>query len=467
MNSLNNPTINGLRSLTLDEITTADLNADNIYLSNVETSDLIIDNQITMLNGSVINAKSAIISDNEISFLDGVNSNIQSQINTHTTDILTNTVDISTNTVNILTNTVDISEMSLQTVYNVDNQIITSLNKEITVTGFNNIKNSDILFKCQNDNNIVVFSVNAGGEIRLQQLEFADVTTQNTASHVDDYETRISNLEFDTQDIEYDFDETIITSPTTTIWNLFVTTSCSLSLISFPTSLESQYYPYTNSERQLLLDISANGLVDTTLINSSNKLDASLIGAGNTDNNNFQYISTTTSNVQDQTNNLQTQITTNTVDISDMGLPRLFTHVDFGYYFQGSRHFSDNTWYEHTATWDPMSVGSLKLDVGYYHINLMVNAKNMSDFERCTSQIVIWDTDGAGSEEEKSWIMGESRDTATNILPVFYYNVQYYYNCTEANRYKVIIYNDYHVKSGTDCTISAKMQFIRMNGFNT
>ncbi len=80
INTLNVPTINGLRSLTLDEINTGDLTADNIYLENVETSDLIIDNQITMLNNSVINAGGAVISDDEISYLDNVTSNIQAQI---------------------------------------------------------------------------------------------------------------------------------------------------------------------------------------------------------------------------------------------------------------------------------------------------------------------------------------------------------------------------------------------------
>ena len=76
INTLTNPTINGLRSLALDELSTyqlntTDLNANNIYLENIETNDITVDNEIIMNNGAVIISNGTTISDLEISYLDG------------------------------------------------------------------------------------------------------------------------------------------------------------------------------------------------------------------------------------------------------------------------------------------------------------------------------------------------------------------------------------------------------------
>jgi hypothetical protein len=81
LNTLENPTISGLKHLTLDQIDTSILNADTIFLENIETSNIIIDNSITLLTGSNIAADSKNISDVELSYLDGVTSNIQTQLN--------------------------------------------------------------------------------------------------------------------------------------------------------------------------------------------------------------------------------------------------------------------------------------------------------------------------------------------------------------------------------------------------
>jgi hypothetical protein len=87
INTLDIPTINGLKNLQLDQIDTSILNADTIILENVQTSNLIVSDEIIFLAGSSIVAGSSTISDIEISYLDGVTSNIQIQIDSINTEI--------------------------------------------------------------------------------------------------------------------------------------------------------------------------------------------------------------------------------------------------------------------------------------------------------------------------------------------------------------------------------------------
>jgi hypothetical protein len=107
-NTLNIPTINGLQTLNLDELTTADLIADNIYLANLETSDITIDNDIIMSSGAKIITNGLEISDVELSYLDGIDSNIKVKIDNNTNLINTNISDIDS----LETKTTDMSYTS-------------------------------------------------------------------------------------------------------------------------------------------------------------------------------------------------------------------------------------------------------------------------------------------------------------------------------------------------------------------
>jgi len=79
LNTVDIPTISGLKHLTLDQIDTSILTAETIFLENIETRNIIIDNQMILLSGTNILTNSLNISDVEISYLDGVTSNIQAQ----------------------------------------------------------------------------------------------------------------------------------------------------------------------------------------------------------------------------------------------------------------------------------------------------------------------------------------------------------------------------------------------------
>jgi hypothetical protein len=82
LNTVDIPTISGLKHLNLDQIDTSILNADSVYLENLETSNIIIDNELKLSSGAYILANSLIISDTEISYLNNVSSNIQEQLDT-------------------------------------------------------------------------------------------------------------------------------------------------------------------------------------------------------------------------------------------------------------------------------------------------------------------------------------------------------------------------------------------------
>ena len=86
INDLGFPTINGLKSLNLDELDTTILNANTIdgniiYYNRIEGNEIIVDTKLTLTNTGVIAVGDKFISDIELTYLDGVSSNIQTQIN--------------------------------------------------------------------------------------------------------------------------------------------------------------------------------------------------------------------------------------------------------------------------------------------------------------------------------------------------------------------------------------------------
>ena len=136
--TLEHPTMNGLKSLTLDDLTTdtmnaSDLNADNIdgnYFSidTIEANDIQVDAELHLTNnGFIIVGKNTpsevIVTDDEVKHLANMRSNIQAQIDLidndtsglainvaqNTADIDANRLDISKNINYIITNTGDIS----------------------------------------------------------------------------------------------------------------------------------------------------------------------------------------------------------------------------------------------------------------------------------------------------------------------------------------------------------------------
>jgi microcystin-dependent protein len=95
-NQLTQPTINGLSNLELTDLTTDNLNANSIdgdffSILKIEADSVQVDNELELTNSGFItigkNTGSEItITDTQVGYLDGVTSNIQSQINSSSTD---------------------------------------------------------------------------------------------------------------------------------------------------------------------------------------------------------------------------------------------------------------------------------------------------------------------------------------------------------------------------------------------
>jgi microcystin-dependent protein len=95
INTLQYPTINGLKSLQLDNLTTDVLNAKNMFLESLEVADIVVDSKLTIGDDAVIDTNGLEISNEELSYLDGATSNIQSQLGNLNTRVTQNEDDIT------------------------------------------------------------------------------------------------------------------------------------------------------------------------------------------------------------------------------------------------------------------------------------------------------------------------------------------------------------------------------------
>ena len=77
LSSLNNPSISGLKSLNLDELSVNTIDGDLFYIDRVEAIESIVDTKLTLTPTGIISVGSSTISDIELTYLDGVTSNIQ------------------------------------------------------------------------------------------------------------------------------------------------------------------------------------------------------------------------------------------------------------------------------------------------------------------------------------------------------------------------------------------------------
>ena len=81
LKTLNNPSLNGLQSLNLDELIVNTIDGDLFYIDKVEAKEIIVDTKLTLTPSGVISVGNVLISDEELTYLDGVSQNIQQQIN--------------------------------------------------------------------------------------------------------------------------------------------------------------------------------------------------------------------------------------------------------------------------------------------------------------------------------------------------------------------------------------------------
>lgn len=133
---LNYATINGLQSLSLDELSSTNITASNFsgtnidgdffQINTIESNNVLVDNELHLTNnGFIIVGKDTesevIITDDDIKLLDGLTSNVQSQINnisTGNSNLATDITTLEQKTQHITsdaTNTIFSSNINLQT----------------------------------------------------------------------------------------------------------------------------------------------------------------------------------------------------------------------------------------------------------------------------------------------------------------------------------------------------------------
>ena len=256
INSLDNPTINGLRSLALDELNSSHINTESLYLANIETNDVTIDDALILENGAVIFTNGQTITDTELSYLDGTSSNIESRFITDESNISQNATDILA----LEGKTQNISAIAGTTTVN--GTIVLSPGSDISA---NNVSISDT---------------------EISYLNGVSSNIQIQINSVVDYSSEITTLENKTAYIASasgnitEFDNAILLD------EIYFNAGGFIDFIDDT----RQYSAFTNAHKQKL--------DDTTLINSSNKLDAQLIGTGVVDNTEFNYLNGVSSGIQ-------------------------------------------------------------------------------------------------------------------------------------------------------------------------
>ena len=92
LDQLNYPTVTGLKSLDLDELTAtnfvaATIDGDIIYYNRIEGNEILVDTRLSLTSTGVIAVGDKLISDVELTYLDCLYDNVQYQL-----DVLTNNV---------------------------------------------------------------------------------------------------------------------------------------------------------------------------------------------------------------------------------------------------------------------------------------------------------------------------------------------------------------------------------------
>jgi hypothetical protein len=126
LDQLNYPTVTGLKSLDLDELTATNFSAatidgDIIYYNRIEGNEILVDTRLTLTSTGVIAVGDKLISDIELTYLDGVTSNIQQQLNS----ITNNSAAITALQISDTSQNINIS--ALQTSDTAQNTAITTL----------------------------------------------------------------------------------------------------------------------------------------------------------------------------------------------------------------------------------------------------------------------------------------------------------------------------------------------------
>ena len=303
LNTIDVPTINGLKSLNLDSLTSSSINAGTIYMEYIETENILIDNDIIMNTGSKIITNETNISDVELSSLDNITGNIENRISSveNKTQDITYSLGLTTIT-NLRANELSSAEINTATIIADgitvhDSILYPDLNTQYYAF-------SDSLYDKLNDTTLINTSnkLNANlisnGVVDNNEFDFLNGLTSNIQEQFTSLQNKTANISTNGNSITLD----------TIYFN-------NLGYIDFIGTGTRQFKAFT--------DDLYNKLINTTLINSEYKLTPLLIGNGLINETEFNHLNGVTNNIQLQFNGLDSRIDTLENDNLDSRLTTL------------------------------------------------------------------------------------------------------------------------------------------------
>ncbi len=227
--------------------------------------------------------------------------------------------------------------------------------------------------------------------------------------------------------------------------------SISTPSLEFNSSPTPQTRPYTD-----LLD---DKLTNTTLINSSNRLDCNLIGNGSINNSNFQHLSNIDYNIKSKLEELQSQFnnshpdyyewTVNAIDVIGV------SHTGSSGFGQGDVLNSTRTYYSynHNSTFFN---STNRLYPGRYELIITVNGGSFNWIQELHSYISICHLSSC-VDDFKS---GVHHDSSISEDPYIYYTMSKNFEVTNNESYFTLTTRHWF-KANSGCNIKGQFQLKR------
>ena len=190
-------------------------------------------------------------------------------------------------------------------------------------------------------------------------------------------------------------------------------------------------------------------------INNIAKLSATYIGNGIISNSEFQNLEGSTSNIQEQ------------IDEVTSELDRLKANYNLGEFettslsnILGVTSLSSGTWYDGVKTWQVAM--NLLFENSLYHFNLQFKGLNFNEIKVMNLIIKVTDFD-TGTTLAETYPAGLFLDNARSQQPDYYINTQMYYRSTSQRAVRFSIETNYHFKAGSSTNFGIKLQVARLN----
>ena len=398
------------------------------------------------------------------SHLSGTTSNIQSQISTNSSSIVSLDDKIDTETIRIDTERdinvrQDISLNTLQTSYDqhvidYDNYVlITDDHLEQIDISLNSLQSENIsniesdILTLQNKTQNILYRTK--GAIVDDLLHVKDIILDNVSS------TGTPTLYFQSGEQISPFSEAYkadieqAKNKLQHIQNhasgIIVDTTLICQNISFGGTLQST--AYTDSLHTKLSQMPT--------INNIAKLSATYIGNGIISNSEFQNLEGSTSNIQEQ------------IDEVTSELDRLKANYNLGEFettslsnILGLSSLSSGSWYDGVKIWQVAM--NLLFENSLYHFNLQFKGLNFNEIKVMNLVIRVTDFD-TGTTLAETYPAGLFLDNARSQQPDYYINTQMYYRSPIQRAVRFSIETNYHFKAGSSTNFGIKLQVARLN----